>query len=79
MEKFLKRRGFHGLLVKSEGKDLKWYLTASSAKRDFENLNIVYRDVTVRVKGLPIAYVPYLRMPDPSVDRAQGFCSRGGA
>ena len=23
--------------------------------------------------GLPIAYVPYLRMPDPSVDRAQGF------
>ena len=43
------------------------------SKRDFENLNIVYRDVTVRVKGLPIAYVPYLRMPDPSVDRAQGF------
>ena len=56
-----------------EGKDPKWYLTASSAKRDFENLNIVYRDVTVRVKGLPIAYVPYLRMPDPSVARAQGF------
>ena len=25
-----------------EGKDPKWYLTASSAKRDFENLNIVY-------------------------------------
>ena len=56
-----------------EGKDPKWYLTASSAKRDFENLNIVYRDVTVRVKGLPVAYVPYLRMPDPSVNRAQGF------
>ena len=56
-----------------EGKDPKWYLTASSAKRDFENLNIVYRDVTVRIMGLPIAYVPYLRMPDPSVDRAQGF------
>ena len=56
-----------------EGEDPNWYLTASSAKRDFENLNIVYRDVTVRVRGLPIAYVPYLRMPDPSVDRAQGF------
>ena len=56
-----------------DGKDPKWYLTASSAKRDFENLNIIYRDVTVRVKGLPIAFVPYLRMPDPSVDRAQGF------
>ena len=50
-----------------------WYLTASSAKRDFENSNIVYRNVTVRFKDLPVAYIPYLRMPDPSVDRAQGF------
>ena len=35
--------------------------------------NIVYKDVTVRVKGLPIAYIPYLRMPDPSVNRARRF------
>ena len=53
--------------------DPNWYLTASSAKRDFENSNIIYRNVTVRVKGLPVAYLPFLRMPDPSVDRAQGF------
>ena len=38
-----------------------WYLSASSA-RDSENSNIVYKDVTVRVKGLPIAYIPYLGM-----------------
>lgn len=56
-----------------EGKEPNWYLSASSAKRDGENSNIVYKDVTVRVKGLPIAYIPYLRMPDPSVDRARGF------
>ena len=56
-----------------EGKEANWYLSASSAKRDRENFNIVYKDVTVRVKGLPIAYLPYLRMPDPSVDRARGF------
>ena len=56
-----------------EGKQPNWYLSASSAKRDGENSNIVYKDVTVRVKGLPIAYIPYLRMPDPSVDRARGF------
>ena len=56
-----------------EGKQPNWYLSASSAKRDSENSNIVYKDVTVRVKGLPIAYIPYLRMPDPSVDRARGF------
>jgi len=56
-----------------KGKEPNWYLSASSAKRDSENFNIVYKDVTVRVKGLPIAYIPYLRMPDPSVDREQGF------
>ena len=56
-----------------EGKDPKWFLTASSAKRDNENSNIIYKNVTVRVKGFPVAYIPYLRMPDPSVDRARGF------
>ena len=56
-----------------EGKEPNWYLSASSARRNGENSNIVYKDVTVRVKGLPIAYIPYLRMPDPSVDRARGF------
>lgn len=56
-----------------EGKEPNWYLTASSAQRDAEDLNIVYKNVTVRVKGLPVAYIPYLRMPDPSVERARGF------
>ena len=56
-----------------EGEDPKWHLTSSSAKRDVENSNIVYKNVTIRVKGLPIAYIPYLRMPDPSVGRARGF------
>ena len=56
-----------------EGKEPNWYLSASSAERDSDNFNIIYKDVTVRVKGLPIAYIPYLRMPDPSVRRARGF------
>ena len=56
-----------------EGKEPNWYLSASSAKRDSENSNIIYKDVIVRVKGVPIAYIPYLRMPDPSVNRARGF------
>ena len=54
-------------------KQLKWNLTASSAKRDVENSNIVYKNVAIRIKGLPVAYIPYLRLPDPSVDRARGF------
>ncbi len=58
---------------KCEGKTPNWYLTASSAKRDVINSNIVYRNVTVRIKGLTVFYLPYLRMPDPSIDRAVGF------
>ena len=44
-----------------------------SAERDVVNSNIIYRNVTVRVKGFPLAYIPFLRMPDPSVSRARGF------
>ncbi len=51
----------------------KWYFTASSATSDIENSNIIYRDVTLRVRGFPIGYLPYLRLPDPSVERARGF------
>ena len=56
-----------------DGEAPQWHFTASSASRDLQNLNVVYRDVTVRVKGFPIAYIPYLRLPDPTVERAQGF------
>ena len=56
-----------------EEKAPQWHFTASSASRDLQNLNVIYRDVTVRVKDFPIAYIPYLRLPDPTVERAQGF------
>ena len=41
-----------------EGKEPDWYLSASSAKRDSENFNIVYKDVTVRVKAYPLPTFP---------------------
>lgn len=54
-----------------------WFFTASSAISDVNNQNITYRDVTMRVRGLPVGYIPYLRMPTPNVDRAQGFLIPG--
>ena len=54
-----------------------WYFTASSATNNIENQNIVYRDATLRVRGVPIGYIPYLRLPNPNVDRARGFLIPG--
>ena len=56
-----------------EGKKPNWYFTATYARRDPDNLNIIYRNLSLRIKGLPVVYFPYLRLPDPSVDRARGF------
>ena len=56
-----------------QDKQPNWHLTASSAKMDSENENIIYRNVSLRVKGVPVFYFPYLRLPDPSVNRATGF------
>ena len=50
-----------------------WYFTASSATNDVQNKNIIYRDVTLRVRGFPVGYIPYLQLPNPNVDRARGF------
>ena len=50
-----------------------WYFSATSAVRDIKNKNITYRDVTLRVGGIPVGYMPYLRLPDPDLDRARGF------
>ena len=50
-----------------------WSFTASSAERDIENKNIVYRNVNLKIRGFPVAWVPYIRLPEPGVDRALGF------
>ena len=54
-----------------------WYFTASSANADLENQNITYRNVTLRIYGVPVSYIPYLRLPNPNVDRARGFLIPG--
>ena len=50
-----------------------WHLKALTAENDIRNSNIIYRNVSVWVKGFPIGYMPYLRLPHPTIDRAQGF------
>ncbi len=43
--------------------------------RDDERKQIHFRSATFEVFGLPVFYLPYMRIPDPSVRRASGFLS----
>lgn len=54
-----------------------WHFTANSATNDPENQNIVYRNVTLKVRGVPVGYIPYLRLPNSNVVRARGFLIPG--
>ena len=48
-------------------------LQAEKAVQDEDLRAILYRNVVVRVGGVPVLYTPYFAHPDPSVDRASGF------
>ena len=50
-----------------------WQLKAKSVTHDEETNDIAYRDVTLEVFGVPVAYSPFMRHPDPTVERRTGF------
>lgn len=50
-----------------------WEIRAKRVIRDEEELQLYFDDAQFRLAGVPIFYLPYLRMPDPSLDRATGF------
>lgn len=50
-----------------------WELRASRVVHDQEERQLYFSDAQLRVGGVPVFYIPRLRMPDPSLDRATGF------
>ena len=50
-----------------------WRIRARRIIHDEEEKIIHYENATFDVLGLPIAWLPYFRHPDPTVDRASGF------
>jgi LPS-assembly protein len=50
-----------------------WEIRASRVVHDQQERQIYFEDAQLRVMGLPVAYVPRLRMPDPTLERANGF------
>ena len=50
-----------------------WEVRAASALQDTEHHTIEYRDATLLMHGIPVAYTPWLMHPDPSVPRQSGI------
>lgn len=50
-----------------------WQLKAVKVVHDRVRQEIDYRDAWLEIYGLPIAYTPFFRHPDPTVKRKSGF------
>jgi LPS-assembly protein len=50
-----------------------WRVRAAKVIHDEVTRDVIYEDATFEVEGVPIAYLPYFRHPDPSVKRRTGF------
>ncbi|MEM9973043.1 MAG: LPS assembly protein LptD [Pseudomonadota bacterium] len=50
-----------------------WEIRASRAIRDEEERQLYFEDAQLRVAGVPVFYIPRLRLPDPTLTRATGF------
>jgi len=49
-----------------------WEIRARRVIHDRQERQLYFDDASFRVMGLPIAYVPRLRLPDPTLERAAG-------
>lgn len=50
-----------------------WEIRARRVTHDQQERQLYYDNAQFRIMGLPVFYVPRLRMPDPTLDRATGF------
>ena len=50
-----------------------WEIRAKRVLHDTEERQIYFTRAQFRVAGIPVAYIPRLRLPDPTVERARGF------
>jgi LPS-assembly protein len=50
-----------------------WQIKAYEVTRDLDTLEVEFKDAFLEFYGVPVAYVPYLSAPDPSVKRKTGF------
>lgn len=50
-----------------------WQIRAKRVIHDTQERQLYFEEAQFRVAGIPVAYLPRLRLPDPTVERASGF------
>ena len=50
-----------------------WQIRARRVVHDTETKQLYFTDAQLRFGGIPVLYLPRLRMPDPTLKRARGF------
>ena len=50
-----------------------WQIRARKVVHDTETKQLYFTDAQFRIAGIPVLYLPRLRMPDPTLKRARGF------
>jgi LPS-assembly protein len=56
-----------------DGKSPLWQIRAKRIVHDKENRQLYFDQAQFRIRDVPVFYLPYLRLPDPTVERATGF------
>lgn len=50
-----------------------WEIRAERVVHDRSNRQLYFENVTFHVRGIPLVWLPRMRLPDPTLDRATGF------
>lgn len=56
-----------------DGKPPLWQIRARRVIHDKQERQLYFEGAQFRIRNVPVAYLPYMRLPDPTVERATGF------
>ena len=62
-----------GTCIDDKGRRIGWRIRTKSMLRDQENSLIDLDNPVLEILGIPVAWFPWIRLPDPSNPRANGF------
>jgi LPS-assembly protein len=62
-----------GLCIDEKGRRIGWKVNATKITYDRKNAVVYLDSPSLEILGIPVAWLPWMAVPDPSQPRAQGF------